>query len=164
MFIRNHTLPRPAEHTHSRACAASAMIGAVENLRDSAGGDVDFYLMMQDGMAWSEALGYLRDGISDCRCAPCYKACCYWNQINDDRDALVMTEELPRMEDDYDLAYRANEAIKYLRSIAATELDQHGYYRLNAMEAELSVLRPADVKRLRPIVLDALGWNSTNAA
>ncbi len=163
MNMLNHTLPRPAEHSHSVRCASSAMIAAVENLRDSSDSSVDFYLLMQDGNAWSEALGYLRDGIADCRCEPCYRACCYWNQIADDREALVPCE-YPSQWENINLARRAHFAIEYLRSVAATELDEYGYYRLNTMEAELSVLRPADVKKLRPIVLDALGWNSTNAA
>lgn len=60
--------PMPAEHLHSSACLAHAMICAVENMRDSADGALTFRLMLQENTALAWADEYLTSGTLDCIC------------------------------------------------------------------------------------------------
>jgi hypothetical protein len=60
---------RPKEWLHEKECLASAIIAAVENLRDDEyTSDFNFRILMQDNHALQEADAYLHDGIAECRC------------------------------------------------------------------------------------------------
>jgi hypothetical protein len=62
---------------HDKRCAATALIAAVENLRDQEGlFDSEFYAEVQNGAIWQCALGYLNDGTATCLCPPCEHSCC----------------------------------------------------------------------------------------
>lgn len=61
--------PMPAEYLHSTRCQASAMISAVQNLRDQDSEHPhDFRMAMQDGYALTIADEYLTTGTADCIC------------------------------------------------------------------------------------------------
>lgn len=67
--MMTHPQPMPAEYLHSKRCQASALISAVENLRDMEGtSPIDLRLALQDGtpLAWADS--YLADGTADCLC------------------------------------------------------------------------------------------------
>lgn len=61
--------PMPAEYLHSARCQASALIAAVENMRDEQGtGAHDFRLQAQAGIPLAWADEYLVSGTADCLC------------------------------------------------------------------------------------------------
>jgi len=67
MFTNLTTMPR--EHMHSKRCLASALISAVENLRDAERmTDHQFRMNAQEGSFLAMADDYLADGLSDCLC------------------------------------------------------------------------------------------------
>lgn len=68
---------RPAEHLHSRACLATAIISAVENARDAEHfTEHEFRLHAQDNGFLSDADEYLTSGTATCTCPPCFRHCC----------------------------------------------------------------------------------------
>lgn len=61
--------PKPAEHLHTKACLASALIRVIENIRDDAEEtDLEFRLAAQDNYLLTIADEYLLSGIATCRC------------------------------------------------------------------------------------------------
>ena len=61
--------PMPAEYLHSKRCQASALISAIQNMRDQEGTDaLAFRLGAQAGtpLAWADE--YLASGTADCLC------------------------------------------------------------------------------------------------
>lgn len=62
---------RTPEQGHTKRCLASAIICAVENIRDQEGlTDTEFRIAAQDNDFLREADGYLADGIATCLCPP----------------------------------------------------------------------------------------------
>lgn len=75
-MITNETI-RPAEHLHSKKCFASALIAAVENLRDLENfSDLEFRLAVQGNDPMHAADDYLATGTATCTCPPCFSSCC----------------------------------------------------------------------------------------
>lgn len=62
---------RTPEQGHTKACLASAMISAIQNMRDAEGfSDFDFRIAVQDNMPLQEADEYLATGLQTCTCPP----------------------------------------------------------------------------------------------
>ena len=54
---------------HTKVCLASAVISAIQNLRDEEGmSDFEFRIAMQNNVPLARADGYLTDGLSNCNC------------------------------------------------------------------------------------------------
>lgn len=79
----NTAAPRPAEHLHSKRCLASAIISAVENIRDMENfSDHEFRLAAQDNDFLASADQYLQEGIATCTCPPCFNPGCCTDRPN----------------------------------------------------------------------------------
>jgi len=81
MNTTGYPVHRTAEQGHTAACLADALISAIQNIRDmvvedckrygsdaATYADLDFRAHAQSGWFLQEADGYLRDGMTICKC------------------------------------------------------------------------------------------------
>lgn len=102
--MKGRTMTDPNK-AHEKACLASAMISAIQNLRDTEGiGDVAFRIEIQENtpLVWADS--YLASGTATCTCAPSWSE--KFNEYMDAVDAYLMDTIGMDSEsmDDYDYA------------------------------------------------------------